>query len=359
MGGGSCLDGRIFTRPICLLPGYTSMGMDSQSPIFRRFGYSEGKGATDDSVVPVKVRGESFVPIGMLVDPAIMAPPETTVQEVKDMFGEDEPINAVVIVEDDKPIGLVMSLHLDKVLSHQFGVALYYRKPVSKIMDREPMFVQCDIPLEIVAGRAMQRDRAKIFDHIIVMDGEVLAGTVPIPRILETLAVLEHERTHELICLNARLQQEVLERKTASVALQESREMLKLVIDSLPQSIFWKDVRLNYLGCNMNFAREAGCGSAGEVIGKNDQVLSWQEGEAASFRTWDLKVIEANAPHCQTLDRPGENGQPTIFEIRRIPMRDRSGNIVGILGCHEDITEKELHTRRYRPTGPSRSSWPI
>jgi hypothetical protein len=36
--------------------------------------------------------------------------------------------------------------------------------------------------------------------------------------------------------------------KTVEEELSHSREMLQLVIDSVPQRVFWKDTNLGYLG---------------------------------------------------------------------------------------------------------------
>ncbi len=49
-----------------------------------------------------------------------------------------------------------------------------------------------------------------------------------------------------------------LQSKKGIAAYQKTREMLELVIDNIPQLIYWKDTNLNYLGCNTNFAALSG-----------------------------------------------------------------------------------------------------
>jgi PAS domain-containing protein len=46
--------------------------------------------------------------------------------------------------------------------------------------------------------------------------------------------------------------------------------MLQLVLDTIPQRVFWKDRNLNYLGCNQAFALDAGLKTSTEITGKND-----------------------------------------------------------------------------------------
>jgi PAS domain S-box-containing protein len=159
---------------------------------------------------------------------------------------------------------------------------------------------------------------------------------------LETLAALEHGRRAQLTQLTERLREEVTDRGKAAIALQRSREMLKSVIESFPHSIFWKDSDLRYLGCNSNFAREAGCEAISDVVGKTDKHLGWKDNEASLFHEWDMEVLRSRAPLHHMLER--ESGA-LFFEIRRIPMFDSKGNLTGVLGAHEDVTEKEMAAR--------------
>ncbi len=286
-------------------------------------------------------RGRSIC-IDELVEPAVCVAPETLIREAKEMLGVDEPIKALVVARDEKPIGLVSSLHLDRMLSKQFGVALFYPKPISQVMDKYPLNIEAGTPLEVAASLAMQREKAKIFDHVIVTHNSSLVGIVAVPKMLETLAALEHRRREQLTLLTERLRGEISDREKAAEALQRSREMLKRVIESFPHSIFWKGPDLRYLGCNQNFAREAGCEVISDVIGKTDEQLAWPDDEARLFHEWDREVVKSLAPLHRTLER--ESGA-LFFETRRIPMFDSKGNFIGVLGSHEDVTEKEMAAR--------------
>ena len=286
-------------------------------------------------------RGRS-VCIDEITEPAVCITPKTPVREAKEMLGVDEPINALVVALADKPVGLISSLHLDRILSKRFGVALYYPKPVSRVMDTNPLSIDASTPIEVAASLAMQREKAKIFDHIIVTRNDSLTGVVPVPKMLETLAALEHGRRAQLTRLTERLREEITDRGKAAKALQRSRTMLKSVIESFPHSIFWKDSGLRYLGCNQNFAREAGCEAISDVVGKTDEQLGWKDNEACLFHEWDMEVVKSLAPLHHMLER--ESGA-LVFEIRRIPMFDIKGNFTGVLGAHEDVTEKEMAAR--------------
>ena len=50
----------------------------------------------------------------------------------------------------------------------------------------------------------------------------------------------------------------------------DSQELLQKVLDTIPQTVFGKDVNLNYLGCNQLFADNAGKSSPADLIGLSD-----------------------------------------------------------------------------------------
>ena len=162
------------------------------------------------------------------------------------MFRADEPISAVVVAVEDRPLGLIGSVHLERMLSRQYGVSLFYGKPVVQIMDDDPLIVDAGVSIEVGAGMAMRRESTKVFDHVIVTRDDVLVGVVAVPKMLETLAALEQRRREQLSRLTLRLEDEIGDREKAAEALQRSRKMLERVIESLPHSIFWKSVELRY-----------------------------------------------------------------------------------------------------------------
>ena len=70
-----------------------------------------------------------------------------------------------------------------------------------------------------------------------------------------------------------------IERKKVAEKLHESQQMLQLVMNSIPQAIFWKDRNLVHLGCNAVFAKHAGLSSPQEVVGKTNADMPWRKEE--------------------------------------------------------------------------------
>lgn len=135
---------------------------------------------------------------------------------------------------------------------------------------------------------------------------------------------------------------DITERKKTEKELQETRKMLEMIIDNIPQGVFWKDCDSVYQGCNRYHAETAGLKSTEEIIGKTDYDLIWSEEETEQYRSSDQRVVKfgrAEYHITQTMHRPG--GQVFWYDMNKIPLLNEEGKIVGLLGTYEDITERK------------------
>ena len=159
-----------------------------------------------------------------------------------------------------------------------------------------------------------------------------VSGAILFAYLLALIIYAQMHRTREAMRLLA-------ERNRAQDALVESRQMLQLVLDSIPVRVFWKNRDLIYLGCNRRFAADAGLDSKDQIIGKDDFAMAWKE-QAELYRTDDRKVIDEGKEKIGFEEpQTTPDGEKLILRTSKIPLRDANGNILGILGCYEDITE--------------------
>ncbi|MDZ7370538.1 MAG: PAS domain S-box protein [candidate division KSB1 bacterium] len=134
------------------------------------------------------------------------------------------------------------------------------------------------------------------------------------------------------------------ERSRAEKALRQSRQMLRLVIDSIPVRVFWKDRESKYLGCNKIFALDSGFLHPEELLGKTDYDMGWRE-QADLYRRDDREVIETGLPKLNYEEpQTTPDGGRIWLRTSKVPLTDADGNIIGVLGVYEDITEmKKAH----------------
>ncbi|WP_442994303.1 PAS domain S-box protein [Scytonema sp. PRP1] len=149
------------------------------------------------------------------------------------------------------------------------------------------------------------------------------------------------ERTRAVNEMNRQLISEMSDRLYAQEQLRQSQEMLQLVMDNIPQSIFWKDTASVFLGCNRIFAEIAGLDSPEDIVGKTDYDLLPQKEEADLYRESDLRVMQSDTPEYGVIiPHLQKDGTQLWLEVSRIPLHDASRNVIGVLGTCEDITER-------------------
>ena len=123
--------------------------------------------------------------------------------------------------------------------------------------------------------------------------------------------------------------------------LEQSRNMLQLVVESIPVRVFWKDRDSRYLGCNTLFASDAGLSRTEQLLGLDDFALGWRE-QAEFYRADDRKVMESGLPRLNIVERQSTpTGAKIWLNTWKVPLFMPNGEVFGILGVYEDITERK------------------
>ncbi len=135
---------------------------------------------------------------------------------------------------------------------------------------------------------------------------------------------------------------DITERKQSEAAIAESRNLLQTVLDTVPVRVFWKDVNLRYLGCNIPFAKDAGWVSPNDLIGKDDYQMGWKD-QAGIYRADDRAVMESGIAKL-SYDEPQTTPDGKLIWLRtsKILLKNHNNEIIGLLGVYEDITERKL-----------------
>ncbi len=143
---------------------------------------------------------------------------------------------------------------------------------------------------------------------------------------------------------------DITERRRAQEELFNSRQMLRSVLDNIPQRVFWKDRNSVCLGCNKAFALDCGYEDPSELVGKT----SYETASAATadrYHADDREVMESGKPKINyeepQIRRDGAQGW---LITSKAPMYDRDGQVIGVLGTYGDITERKLMEEEIRQT---------
>ncbi len=122
--------------------------------------------------------------------------------------------------------------------------------------------------------------------------------------------------------------------------LQESRNLLQTVLDAIPVRVFWKDTESKYVGCNQLFAQDAKIKSTNDLIGKSD--YDFYPEDADAFRADDVSIIESGTSRLNFEEKQmTPDGKQMWLRTSKIPLRNVAGEIIGVLGTFDDITERK------------------
>jgi len=134
---------------------------------------------------------------------------------------------------------------------------------------------------------------------------------------------------------------DITSQKDIQKELERSKDLFQLVIDTIPQNIFWKDRNFVFAGCSKSVAESAGCSDPEDIIGKTDYDMPWSPEETGFYRECDKRVMESGIPEYNVIEEQiKSDGSKLILNTNKIPLRDKEGNIIGVLGTNEDITER-------------------
>lgn len=130
---------------------------------------------------------------------------------------------------------------------------------------------------------------------------------------------------------------DITAQRRAERQLRESEELFRAIFESASDCIFLKDASLKYTHVNPAMASLFNRPER-SLIGKSDESLFGEE-TAAHTRTVDSRVIAGNTTdeeHTKII-----NGHPTTFHVTKVPIRDHSGNVIGLCGIARDVTERK------------------
>jgi PAS domain S-box-containing protein len=117
--------------------------------------------------------------------------------------------------------------------------------------------------------------------------------------------------------------------------------VLQYVVDNIPYLIFWKDQDSVYLGCNKNFAALDGKADPRELVGRTDFDMTWKE-HAHLYRAGDVATMTSGEAILDKEERSIDPaGNETIILTSKVPLRNASGEVTGLLGIIVDITARK------------------
>ena len=125
------------------------------------------------------------------------------------------------------------------------------------------------------------------------------------------------------------------------MALEQERDLLRALMENLPDSIYFKDTESRFLRIGKSKALRSGLSDAAEAVGKTDFDFFKTEDAQASFRD-EQEVMRTGQPMVGKEEQHvWPDGRSSWVTTSKLPLRDKQGHLIGTFGISHDITEQK------------------
>ncbi len=213
-----------------------------------------------------------------------------------------------------------------------FGASSYWGRLVK---DGIPLFFDCG-------------DEQIASDAAIQSEGLLSLAILPISKLGKVYACLSAgshgtaEIPHSSRCMLEALAAEVggsIARVRASETLRQQLHFMQVVVDAMPNPVYFKNAEERYQGCNEAFERFTGL-SRDEIIGKTAREIVPPE-RADMYHDRDRELIDKPGVQVFEYRAPNADGVVRNLIFNKATYTDIDGNVSGLVGVIIDITERK------------------
>ena len=134
--------------------------------------------------------------------------------------------------------------------------------------------------------------------------------------------------------------------KRATESLQAEQKLLNNLMTVSPDIIYFKDRESRFIRINDAFARKLALSDSRAVLGKTDFDIFGGQHAGQAYDD-EQRIMATGEPMIDKEEQEDwKDGRVTWVSSTKMPMRDSTGQIIGIMGISRDITERKRAERR-------------
>jgi two-component system, cell cycle sensor histidine kinase and response regulator CckA len=133
---------------------------------------------------------------------------------------------------------------------------------------------------------------------------------------------------------------DITDRKRTEEALARERSLLNELMTTIPDNIYFKDRDCRFTKVNHAMARWLGLGDPDDAVGKSDRDFSGSEHSQQAYADEQRIMATGQALVGHDEKETWPDGRTTWVSTSKVPLRDESGQVVGLVGVSRDITER-------------------
>lgn len=220
--------------------------------------------------------------------------------------------------------GLVTSWNPGAEAMFGYSAAEMIGQPMTKLMPADLVNEEAEILERIARDEAVNHFETRR----VRKDGGIIDVSVTISPI--------HGQDGKIVGAS-KIARDITQSKRAAVALRESVELYRGLLDNIPLLVWHKNSDSIYVTCNVAYARNFGL-TVNEVCGKTDLDI-YPANLAEKYRADDRRIMANGVIESFDEVWRGDDEERYVHTIK-VPLRDEEGRGYGILGIAEDITDR-------------------
>ncbi|MFI1771463.1 PAS domain-containing protein [Thalassobellus citreus] len=134
--------------------------------------------------------------------------------------------------------------------------------------------------------------------------------------------------------------------KELELSLKKEKELLQMLIDNVPDYIYFKDKDLKYIRVNKSISEYYNA-DVNDIIGKTDLDF-FPKKTAEKFHKQGKEVLENDIKIIDKVQKLKKSeGKSVWISTTKVPIKDEFSNIIGLVGVSRDVTLIESTKRDY------------
>ena len=142
----------------------------------------------------------------------------------------------------------------------------------------------------------------------------------------------------ECLIISAR---DISEQYHMEASLEQEQQLLRALLDNVPDSIYFKDLASRFLRVSRSKALKAGFADPKELIGKSDFDHFTREHAQPAYDA-EQRIIRTGQPLIDIEEKETwPDGRVTWAATSKLPLYDQEGRVIGTFGLSRDITARK------------------
>jgi diguanylate cyclase (GGDEF)-like protein/PAS domain S-box-containing protein len=137
------------------------------------------------------------------------------------------------------------------------------------------------------------------------------------------------------------ISRDITDKKLMERKLETERSLVNSLMESIPETIYFKDLKSRFIRLNKALAKLVGLKDPDNAIGKTDFDFFSKEHAQQAYED-EQKIIETGQPIVDIEEKETfKDREDRWVSTTKMPLHDEHGEIIGTFGISKDITEKK------------------